>query len=215
MRADQRRRLLEAVAGVVAARGYEAMSVAHIVKAAGVSRNAFYENFADKEECFAAAHDACQERLLAALEESCDRRASVEERVEAALGRAFDLLAAEPALARLIFVEAPAASEPVARRYHEWLRRYGTLLRSTVPEAAERSSLAAEMDPVIVGGLATRVASEVLDGRGAQLRQLTPHALDYVLAFYEAGRPDRAVTADSWSSEPLAPPRRTRRQASS
>lgn len=34
--------------GVVARRGYEATSVADIVKAAAVSRNAFYKNFSDK-----------------------------------------------------------------------------------------------------------------------------------------------------------------------
>src|SRR5882757_7019395 len=71
--ADQRRRLIEAVPRVVAKHGYEAMSVADIVKAAAVSRNAFYNNFGDKQECFAAAHEACHERLLAILERPCAR----------------------------------------------------------------------------------------------------------------------------------------------
>src|SRR3954451_23072781 len=81
VQADQRRRLIEAVPRVVAKHGYEAMSVADIVKAAAVSRNAFYDNFGDKQECFAAAHEACQERLLAILEQPCARGSSVEERV--------------------------------------------------------------------------------------------------------------------------------------
>src|SRR3954452_16563188 len=81
VRADQRRRLIAAVPQVVAEHGYEAMSVADIVRAAAVSRNAFYDNFADKQQCFAAAHEACQERLLALLEQPCDKGASVEERV--------------------------------------------------------------------------------------------------------------------------------------
>ncbi len=186
---DQRRRLVEAVPRVVAERGYEAMSVADVVKAAAVSRNAFYKNFADKQECFAAAHEACQERLLAILERPCDKGATVEERIETALGAAMDTLAADPDVARLLFVEAPSAGEGIALRYHDWLRRYGTLLRSAVPGAAEKSSLAAEIDQVIVGGIATRVASEVLQGRGPQLRVLTPHLVDYVLAFYGPGRP--------------------------
>ena len=186
--ADQRRRLVEAVPRVVAERGYEAMSVADIVKAAAVSRSAFYGNFGDKQECFAAAHEACHERLLAILERPCDRGSTVEERVETALGAGLDMLAAEPEVARLLFVEAPSAGEESALRYHEWLRRYGTLLRSAVPQATSRSSLAVEIDQVIVGGIATRVASEVLQGRAAQLRVLTPHLVDYVLAFYGAGQ---------------------------
>ena len=203
--ADQRRRLIEAVPRVVAEHGYEATSVADIVKAAAVSRNAFYNNFADKQECFAAAHEACHERLLAILAQPCDRGASVEERVETSLGAALDMLAAEPEVARLLFVEAPSAGEEIALRYHEWLRRYGVLLRSAVPQAAAKSSLAVEIDQVIVGGIASRVASEVLQGRTAQLRVLTPHFVDYVLAFYGAGQPDpQAAGVVTLEPEPAA-----------
>jgi AcrR family transcriptional regulator len=212
VREDQRRRLVDAVPGVTAAHGYEAMSVADIVKAAAVSRNAFYDNFGSKQECFAAAHEACHERLRAVLEERCERGMSVEERVETALGAALAMLAAEPAVGRLLFVEAPGAGRDVALRYYEWLRRYGTLLRSSVPGAAEKSSLAVEIDQVIVGGIATRVASELLQGQAAQLRLLTPHFLDYVLAFYGTEPEARAegVPAGTESREvaPAAPRRR-------
>jgi AcrR family transcriptional regulator len=187
--ADQRQRLIDAVPRVVAGYGYEAMSVADIVKAAAVSRNAFYNNFGGKEECFAAAHEACQERLLEILERSCERGSSVEERVETALGATMDMLAGEPQVARLLFVEAPSASQEIALRYHDWLRRYGVLLRSAIPQAPARSSLAVEMDQVIVGGIASRVASEILQGQAAKLRILIPHLVDYVLAFYGPGKP--------------------------
>jgi AcrR family transcriptional regulator len=189
--ADQRQRLVEAVPRVVAKHGYAAMSVADIVKAAGVSRNAFYNNFGDKRECFAAAHEACHERLLAILERRCERGSSLEERVETALGAGLEMLAAEPAVARLLFVEAPAAGEEIALRHHEWLGRYGTLLRSAVPEPGSGLGLAVEIDQVIVGGIASRVGSEVLRGQAAQLRILTPHFVGYVLAFYAPGQSDR------------------------
>jgi AcrR family transcriptional regulator len=213
--ADQRQRLIDAVPKVAAEHGYEAMSVADVVKAAAVSRNAFYRNFADKQECFAAAHEACHERLLATLERPCDRGSSVEERVEAALGRALDMLAAEPEVGRLLFVEAPSAGEEIALRYHEWLRRYGVLLRSAIPQAAEKSSLAVEIDQVIVGGIASRIASELLQGRAAQLRVLTPHLVDYVLAFYGSGQPDpQAAGVVTLEPEPASEyPEAQRRQA--
>jgi AcrR family transcriptional regulator len=187
---DQRRRLVAAVPAVAAAHGYAAMSVADLVKAAAVSRNAFYDNFADKQECFAAAHEACHERLLKLLVEPCRRGSTVEERVETSLGAALDMLAAEPEVARLLFVEAPGAGEAIARRHHEWLRRYGTLLRTAVPEAPAKSSQAVELDQVIVGGIASRVASEVLEGGAAELRSLIPHLVEYVLAFYGPVRTD-------------------------
>jgi AcrR family transcriptional regulator len=189
--ADQRQRLIDAVPRVVARHGYAAMSVADIVKAAAVSRNAFYNNFGDKRQCFAAAHEAAHEHLLALLEKPCVRGSSLEERVETALGAGLEMLAAEPEVARLLFVEAPAAGAEIARRHHEWLRRYGALLRSAVPEAASKSGLMTEIDEVVVGGIASRVASEALRGQAAQLRILTPHFVGYVLAFYGASEPGR------------------------
>jgi len=205
VRADQRRRLIEAVPRVVAEHGYSATSVADIVKAAAVSRNAFYANFGSKQECFVAAHEACHERLLELLEARCERGMSVEERVETALGAALAMLAAEPEAGRLLFVEAPGAGREIALRHYEWLRRYGALLRSAVPGAAEKSSLAVEIDQVVVGGIATRVASEVLQGRARDLRLQIPPLVAYVLAFY-APKPASKAGETAVSQAPEAAP---------
>src|SRR5215470_11132845 len=82
---DQRERLLAAVPAVAAEHGYEAMSVADIVKAAAVSRNAFYKNFSDKQDCVATAHELGHERLLAVLSSGCYEGATIEERVGTSL----------------------------------------------------------------------------------------------------------------------------------
>jgi AcrR family transcriptional regulator len=184
---DQRERLIDAVPRVVAERGYEAMSVADIVKAAAVSRNAFYKNFADKRECFAAAHDAGHERLFEILVGPCEDAETLEERVEGSLAAGLRALAADPDEARLLFVEAPSAGEEIALAYHEWLRRYGTLLRSAEPDLPPHALPAPEVEGVIVGGIASRVASEVLHGRAKKLRELTAPLIEYVLAFYRLG----------------------------
>jgi AcrR family transcriptional regulator len=181
---DQRERLLAAVPGVVAERGYEAVSVADIVKAAAVSRNAFYKNFSDKQECFSMAHDAGHERLFEVLMLPCEEGATIEERVERSLAAGLGALAAEPDVARLLFVEAPSAGEEIALRYHDWLGRYGTLLRSAAPEMAREVQPAPEVEGVIVGGIASRVASEVLNGRATGLSNLTAPLVEYVLAFF-------------------------------
>ena len=186
---DQRERLLAAVPAVAAERGYEALSVADIVKRAAVSRNAFYKNFSDKQDCVAAAHEVGHERLLDVLSAPCYDGATIKERVEGSLAAALKTLAAEPDLARLLFVEAPSAGEDIALRYHEWLQRYGTLLRSAAPDLPPQFSPPPEVEGVIVGGIASRVASEVLRGRGAQLGDLTSSFVEYVLAFYRPGEP--------------------------
>jgi len=186
---DQRERLIAAVPGVVAKHGYEAMSVADIVKGAAVSRNAFYKSFSDKQDCFATAHEVGHERLLEVLTQPCKAGATAEERVESSLSAALDALASEPDVARLLFVEAPSAGEEIALRYHEWLSRYGTLLRSAAPELPPQAIPAPEVEGVIVGGIASRIASEVLNGRAAKLRDLTAPFVEYVLAFYRLGEP--------------------------
>src|SRR3954462_8043884 len=78
---DQRERLLAAVPAVAAEHGYEAMSVADIVKKAAVSRNAFYRNFRDKQECVATAHEIGHERLFEILSVNCYEGAAIGERV--------------------------------------------------------------------------------------------------------------------------------------
>jgi AcrR family transcriptional regulator len=186
---DQRERLLAAVPVVAAERGYEAMSVADIVKAAAVSRNAFYKNFSDKQDCVATAHELGHERLFEVLSTSCYEGATIEERVGSALEAALDVLGDDPALARFLFVEAPSGGDEIALSYHEWLGRYGTLLRSAAPDLPPESVPLPEVEQVIVGGIASRVASEVLRGRGEKLPDLADPFLEYVLAFYRLGEP--------------------------
>lgn len=186
---DQRERLISAVPAAVAARGYAAMSVADIVKAAAVSRNAFYENFADKEECFAVAHDSGHERLFEILSQPCKAGGTIEERVGASLTAGLAALAGEPDLARMLFVEAPAAGESIALRYHEWLRRYGKLLRAVAHGLPVEARPELEVEPVIAGGIASRIASEILEGRARNLPELIAPVQEYVLAFYATGEP--------------------------
>jgi AcrR family transcriptional regulator len=64
VRGTARTRLLEAAEQLLAERGYHATSVDHVVRAAGLSKGAFYWNFDSKEELF-----------LALLEERLDTRA--------------------------------------------------------------------------------------------------------------------------------------------
>jgi AcrR family transcriptional regulator len=215
---DQRERLLAAVPSVVAARGYEAMSVADIVKGAAVSRNAFYGNFSDKRDCFATAHDLGHERLFDRLVERCDAEATVEKRVERSLAAGLDALAAEPDLARMLFVEAPSAGERIALRYHEWLARYGTLLRSVAPELPPQSIPAPEVEGVIVGGIASRIAGEALHGRAAQLPDLAPPFTEYVLAFYgrgETGAGEGRLVALERDRQPAEDPAEAQRKQAS
>ena len=62
---NQRERLFAAMVATVAENGYEATTVADLVKLSGVSRSAFYRHFEDKQACFLAAIESLVEPALA------------------------------------------------------------------------------------------------------------------------------------------------------
>ncbi|MCW3002275.1 MAG: TetR/AcrR family transcriptional regulator [Conexibacter sp.] len=104
---NQRERLLDAMANVVAEKGYAATRVVDITDYAGVSRKTFYELFTDKEDCFLAAYDAITALLMDKMARGLGAvtEDTWEAKVGALLGAFLRFLAAEPAFARMCIVE--------------------------------------------------------------------------------------------------------------
>jgi AcrR family transcriptional regulator len=158
--ASQRTRLLEAVGGAVAEKGYAATTIDDIVRGAGVSKKTFYEHFQDKLGCFLAAYEAASDELyehVRAAQDGVPATGSADrwlERTRAGIRAYLRWLAAEPALARVFLIEVAAAGpEALARR--ERLRdRYAERMRelqveSSVPEEIFHAVVAAADDLVV------------------------------------------------------------------
>jgi AcrR family transcriptional regulator len=191
--ADQRRRLLEALPQVVAEHGFEATTVDQIVRVAQVRRNSFYEQFADKRDCFLAAYEIAQERLVGVVTYRCYAHASLPDRVGNALEAALSLLAAEAEMTRLIVLEAPAAGGEIAARHHEWLDRYGRLLRFAALDSPEIDGPSIAVEPAVVGGVASRIKESVLKGQAKKLPKLCTELVQFVHSFY--GMPEQPAPA--------------------
>jgi AcrR family transcriptional regulator len=74
-----RSKLLAAMAGGVAARGFARTSVDDVLDLARASRRTFYVHFENREDCLASAHDAIRRDLLAMLEAAgCDLEATLD-----------------------------------------------------------------------------------------------------------------------------------------
>jgi AcrR family transcriptional regulator len=135
----QRAKLLDAMVRVVAAKGYEAATVADAVKLARVSRGTFYELFQSKEACLAAAYrlglDVLAARVTQAVQGATNWREELRLGIRAYL-RTFD---EEPLFARVYLLEwAPVAAERDAAIWR-FARRYGaSFARSgvSVPDQA-------------------------------------------------------------------------------
>lgn len=114
---SQRERMLRALAETMAEKGYVATTVADVLRAAGVSRETFYEQFRSKEDCFAHAYEAAAGMLLSGLAEAQGGEGEPIERLGRAMRVYLDTLAAESEFARLFLVEVYAAGpEALVRR---------------------------------------------------------------------------------------------------
>jgi AcrR family transcriptional regulator/DNA-binding MarR family transcriptional regulator len=115
----QRARLLGATFEVVAEQGYGGLTARKVVERAGVSPKTFYELFTDREDCFLAAFEHAIGELVANVLPSYEAEREWVARVRGGLAVLLEILEWEPALRRLVFVEALAGGPRVlARRAH-------------------------------------------------------------------------------------------------
>jgi AcrR family transcriptional regulator/DNA-binding MarR family transcriptional regulator len=112
----QRGRLLSATFTVVGERGYEGMSARSVSEQAGVSNRTFYECFSDREDCFLAAFNHAVDGLELEARAGWKSQLGWTARVRGALAALLMVLDREPAVARLVVVEALSAGPRVLAR---------------------------------------------------------------------------------------------------
>jgi AcrR family transcriptional regulator len=133
VRDHQRQRLIAAIAGCCAERGYAAASVNDIATAAAVSKKTFYEVFSSKEECLLAAHGDYRARLFAVIEEACAADGSWPQRARSAVRAALAFLAADLAGAELLATTVLCTGAEGARRHYDAIDTLATRLRNSAP----------------------------------------------------------------------------------
>src|ERR1700735_5438656 len=112
----QRARLLDATFAVIAEVGYRGMAVRAVSERAGVSSKTFYDLFSDREDCFLAAFDYGVGRLAEIVGPAYRGERDWAAGIRAGLGALLGFLDREPALRRLVFVEALGAGRRVVER---------------------------------------------------------------------------------------------------
>jgi AcrR family transcriptional regulator/DNA-binding PadR family transcriptional regulator len=117
----QRGRLLDAAFAVVCEEGFQGMAVRKVAERAGVSSKTFYDLFSDREDCFLAAFDHGVEELLARVRPAYESERDWTARIRGGLEVLLGSLESEPALRRLVFVEALGAGPRVLERRAEVL----------------------------------------------------------------------------------------------
>lgn len=180
----QRARIIAALAEETVARGYRAVTVADIVRRAGIARNTFYENFSSKQDCFLATQDYAVKEALRRVVEAATKVESWQERVDAGLGAFLHYVASEPALARTCIVEALSAGPASLARYEESLESFIPLFRIGRKVSKRGDELPETLEETIIGGIFWVIYQRIIRGETEQIEQLLPELVEFALTPY-------------------------------
>lgn len=147
----------------VGRRGYEQTTVQDAIEAAGLYRQAFYDNFSDKEDCYLQALEAGTTWAEAAMREA----AAAEEpswrgRMRGSLRGLLEFLDTQPQVGRALLVEVHAAGPRAVEKRTEAMVRAAKLI-DLAREEGDAGAPAISAEAVVAGILAvlhTRLAGE-------------------------------------------------------
>jgi AcrR family transcriptional regulator len=176
---SQRTRIILATAQVTMEKGYPNATVADIVAAAGVAKDAFYRHFSDREQAFLEAQQYPSQHMLDTMAGAYFSVDGWPERVWLALDALVGLIAEHPALAHLRMVECYAAGAAAIRRAEDITRSFTLFLEEGYRYRPEAEGLPRLYSQAISGGLAELIQLEIGNGRTTELRRHLPR-LAYV-----------------------------------
>lgn len=174
---SQRERILRGMAVVMAEKGYVQTTVADVLRAAGVSRETFYQQFSSKADCFMAAYDEAVAVILPGVATASPEGADPVERFARGVGAYLDALAAEPAFARLFLVEVYAAGPEAVERRAQAQTRFVEALVGILEPHDETERFAVEL---LVAGVSAMVTAKISAGDLDGLRALRGPLTDLV-----------------------------------
>ena len=132
-RATTRAALLDAARALFADKGFAATGREEIVERAGVTRGAMYHHFASKDALFQAVYEQIEGELMAAIMAAAETTTDPVEMLRRGASAFLDA-AADPAVRRVVLLDAPSVLPPGLRR--ELTEQYGLGATRAVLEAA-------------------------------------------------------------------------------
>jgi AcrR family transcriptional regulator len=178
--------MLEGMIDAVGAKGYAASTVADVIKRAGVSRKAFYEHFANKEDCFLATYDAIAAVGKRAIPEAFARSEGLPDSANAALGELFELAISRPGALRLLMVEIGATGPQGMERRERLAADYEDFLRRILGLSAGPGPIPNPILRGVVGGMVHVLYSHLRRGERAQVRKLVPALSEWATSYWPA-----------------------------
>jgi len=180
----QRARIHGAMIEAVDRSGYWGASVKQVIGLAGVSRRSFYEQFANKQECFLATFDLLAGRALRQTVEAYLAVDGVlEDRLAAVFGELTGAAAADPKAARLLVLEAQTAGAAGTLRQLSAIATCEQLISRSFAESDPATALPRPIVRGIAGGLHGALSSRLREERAAPGSHIAGELLRWTLCF--------------------------------
>jgi AcrR family transcriptional regulator len=173
-----RERLITAITGTIADRGYADATIIEIAERASASLSTFYATFDNKEEALLAALEREREQSLAATAAAVEAASDWQESVRMGLDALLGFLAAEPDAASIAVIDAFTAGGEGLEAGDQTIRAFHAFL-----EGGREMADTGPLVPEAVGNAIYSLAYEqIRAGQTDRLRELTPVATFLALA---------------------------------
>jgi AcrR family transcriptional regulator len=161
-------------------RGYPQTVVAHVIALAGVSRRAFYEQFADKEACFLATYDIVVARARKVVLDAWARERGWDNRLRGSLKALLNDIADHPNGPHLVLVD----SLGIGPRASERMRLAASTFERVLATAFQVDPRGEELSPLnvkaIVAGIRHITFMRMYQHREKDLYSLADEILDWI-----------------------------------
>lgn len=185
-----RQRFIDALAALIAERGYAATSVVDIVRVAQASKTTFYLHFANKQECYLALLASVTDDLVADIRHAVDSDAHWHKQIRQMFTAYIAHLTARPAISLSWIRDLPAlgaAARPIQRRNFAEL---AALLEELATNAGfQRAQLPAITRPkavMLLAGVRELAAQTAEDDR--EIESVIGPATDIAISILAAGQ---------------------------
>jgi AcrR family transcriptional regulator len=191
---QRRGRILWALATCMAAKGYQATTIADIAAAARVSKTVVYAHFRDKEQCLLELYSRANDKVLATVRQAQAEARSTglpwRDRLRAGIGAYLETLAAGPAVAWAALVEVQAAGRAALALRRDMIDRYVDLLTEVADGLVEEHPdevrpVARDVLVAAVGGVNELMLARVERGEAERLPEDTELATGIVIGLLE------------------------------
>lgn len=179
----------------VGTHGYEGTTVQDAIAEAGVYRQAFYDSFSGKEDCYLQALDAGSAWVELAMRDAAVGQTSWRGQLHGALTGLLRFLDEQPAAGRALLVEVHAAGPRAVAKRTEAMARASSMM-DLAREESDGNAPAISAEAVVAGILAVLHARLAANQSSGYLRLLPELMYLALLPFFGAEEAAAAMRGD-------------------